>query len=73
MFYKFLDFDTVSISSFLNDEFCPLLEKKYSRTHQEIYVEIKKLLNKKEMNDLMDQLDALSVDTKEDHSNSNII
>lgn len=76
MFYKFLDFETVSISSFLTNEFCPLLKKKYSKTHQEIYAQIIKLLNKslfeENMNDLMDELDAFSMDIKENHSDSNI-
>ncbi|XP_077275143.1 uncharacterized protein LOC143904377 [Temnothorax americanus] len=60
--YKYLDFQSVSISSFLNDKFCPLLEKKYSRTHRETCEEIRKFLNVKDMNDLVEELRTLSVD-----------
>ncbi|XP_071649156.1 uncharacterized protein [Temnothorax longispinosus] len=61
-YYKYLDFQSVNISSFLNDKFCPLLEKKYSRTHQETCEEIRKFLNVKDMNDLLEELCTLSVD-----------
>jgi len=62
----------VSISTFLNEKFCPLLEKKSSRTRKETREEIKKLLNIRDMNDLMEELCTLSVDTKEKHSDLNI-
>ncbi|KAL6444720.1 hypothetical protein ACFW04_002055 [Cataglyphis niger] len=41
-YFKYLDFNTPSISSFLNDQFCPLLERKNSR---ETSQKIKNLLN----------------------------
>ncbi|XP_070166558.1 uncharacterized protein [Polyergus mexicanus] len=41
-YYKYLDFNTLSISSFLNDQFCPLLERKNFR---ETSQKIKDLLN----------------------------
>jgi len=70
VFYKYLDFRTSSISSFLNDQFCPLLEKKYPT--QEMCGRIKKLLNVNDITDLTEELCALSVDTEEKHSDSNI-
>jgi len=58
----------LSISSFLKDHFCPLLEERYSRTHKKTCEEIKKLLNVKDVHDLMEELCTLSVDIKEKHS-----
>ncbi|XP_011701003.1 PREDICTED: uncharacterized protein LOC105457818 [Wasmannia auropunctata] len=65
IFYKFLNFKTPSISFFLNDYFCPRLEKQYSKTHKKMCEEIKNLLNVKDVHDLTEKLCTLSVDIKE--------
>ncbi|XP_011866531.1 PREDICTED: uncharacterized protein LOC105561293 [Vollenhovia emeryi] len=64
-YYKCFDFTTGNITSFLNVTFCPLFEKRYLKTHRETYEEIIKLLNMKEMSDLMNDLCTLSVNVKE--------
>ncbi|XP_025995562.1 uncharacterized protein LOC105200328 [Solenopsis invicta] len=72
VYYKCFDFKSLSISSFLNNEFCPLLEKKYSRTLKKTCEEIKKLLHVKDVNNLLGELCNLSVDITEKDSNLNI-
>ncbi|XP_011636185.1 uncharacterized protein LOC105426586, partial [Pogonomyrmex barbatus] len=63
VYYKFLDFNTLNISSFLNNNFCPLLEKKYP-AHTETCKKIKNLLNVKDITDLVEEMCGLSVEKK---------
>ncbi|XP_011056128.1 PREDICTED: uncharacterized protein LOC105147074 isoform X2 [Acromyrmex echinatior] len=61
IFYRFLDFDTPSISYFLNHYFCYYLERKNSKSHKKMFEEIRKHLDVQEV---MEELYA-SVDIKE--------
>ena len=69
IYYKFLDFDTQNISFFLDNQFCPLLERK---NFGEICKKIKDLLNVKDITELTENFGDLCTDTKTEKSDPSI-
>ncbi|XP_012226558.1 interferon-induced protein with tetratricopeptide repeats 5-like isoform X2 [Linepithema humile] len=63
VYYRYLGFNAPNILDFLNNKFCPLLERKNC---QEVCLKIKRLLNVEAVTDLTEDFKSLSVDVKKD-------